>query len=108
MITRREAIVLGAGALLSASCGASEQGATRTGSTLASTWVDSAGAGTLRPGPGERGDVLLMRPLLAHNSGRSHPETTRHRRILHLEFAGLAELPDGFAWHTFVPSATDG
>ena len=27
-----------------------------------------------------RGDVLLMRPLLAHNSGNSHPQTKRHRR----------------------------
>jgi hypothetical protein len=49
-----------------------------------------------------RGDVLLMRPLLAHSSGRSHPETTRHRRILHLEFAGSPHLPDGYAWHTFL------
>jgi hypothetical protein len=50
-----------------------------------------------------RGDVLLMRPLLAHNSGNSHPETIRHRRILHLEFAGRCELPDGYAWHDFLP-----
>jgi hypothetical protein len=50
-----------------------------------------------------RGDVLLMRPLLAHGSGHSHPETTRHRRVLHLEFAARAELPDGYAWHTFLP-----
>ncbi|HEX5272315.1 MAG TPA: phytanoyl-CoA dioxygenase family protein, partial [Gemmataceae bacterium] len=33
-----------------------------------------------------RGDVLLMRPLLAHSSGHSLPDTARHRRILHLEF----------------------
>jgi hypothetical protein len=57
---------------------------------------------------GERGDVLLMRPLLAHNSGPSHPETIRHRRVLHLEFAGTAELADGFAWHTFMPGADSG
>jgi hypothetical protein len=52
-----------------------------------------------------RGDVLLMRPLLAHGSGHCHPETARHRRILHLEFAGglARDLPDGYAWHTFVP-----
>jgi hypothetical protein len=50
-----------------------------------------------------RGDVLLMRPLLAHCSGRSHPDTRRHRRILHLEFAASADLPDGYAWHTFLP-----
>jgi hypothetical protein len=49
-----------------------------------------------------RGDVLLMRPLLAHNSGNAHPQTKRHRRILHLEFAGQRELPDGYAWHDFL------
>ena len=48
------------------------------------------------------GDVLLMRPLLAHCSGNSLPETQRHRRILHLEFAAEERLPDGFAWHDFV------
>jgi hypothetical protein len=37
---------------------------------------------------GEAGDVLLMRPLLSHCSNGSHPQTDRHRRILHLEFAG--------------------
>lgn len=48
------------------------------------------------------GDVLLMRPLLAHCSGKSHPGTQRHRRILHLEFASSPELPDGYAWHDFI------
>lgn len=52
-----------------------------------------------------KGDVLLMRPLLAHCSGKSHPATTRHRRILHLEFAARAELPDGYAWHDFIPGS---
>jgi ectoine hydroxylase-related dioxygenase (phytanoyl-CoA dioxygenase family) len=50
-----------------------------------------------------RGDVLLMCPLLAHCSGKSHPETTRHRRILHLEFAAALDLPDGYLWHDFIP-----
>jgi ectoine hydroxylase-related dioxygenase (phytanoyl-CoA dioxygenase family) len=50
----------------------------------------------------ERGDVLLMRPLLAHCSGHSAAGTTRHRRVLHLEFSGVRELPDGYEWHTFV------
>lgn len=54
MITRREAIILGAGALLTAGCGATGSGATRTGSTLAATWIDPAGTGSLQPGPGER------------------------------------------------------
>jgi hypothetical protein len=49
------------------------------------------------------GDVLVMRPLLYHCSGSSSPETTRHRRILHLEFAASAGLPDGFRWHAFLP-----
>ncbi len=48
------------------------------------------------------GDVLAMRPLLSHCSGGSLPGTTRHRRILHLEFASDNHLPDGFAWHDFV------
>jgi hypothetical protein len=52
-----------------------------------------------------RGDVLLIRPLVAHCSGKSHPETTLHRRVLHLEFAASPSLPDGYAWHDFVPGA---
>jgi hypothetical protein len=48
-----------------------------------------------------RGDVLLMRPLLVHSSARSHPESQRHRRILHLEFAAARTLPDGFEWHDY-------
>lgn len=47
------------------------------------------------------GDVLAMRPLLAHCSGRSEPESTSHRRILHLEFSGMKNLPDGFQWNHF-------
>jgi Calcineurin-like phosphoesterase len=53
-LTRREAIILGAGALLTAGCGSSHSnGAGATGSTLASTWIDPDGTGTLAPGPGE-------------------------------------------------------
>src|SRR5262249_28184015 len=55
---------------------------------------------------GERGDVLLMRPLLSHASNKSHPETRQHRRILHYEFAGVEELPDGYRWHDFVRGRT--
>jgi hypothetical protein len=47
--------------------------------------------------------VLLIRPLVAHCSGKSHPDTRRHRRILHLEFAASPHLPDGYAWHDFLP-----
>lgn len=48
------------------------------------------------------GDALLMRPLLAHSSGDSTPGTSRHRRILHLEFAADEELLDGYAWWMFL------
>jgi hypothetical protein len=60
------------------------------------------------------GDVLLIRPLVAHSSGRCSPDTQRHRRILHFEFAAAPELPDGYAWHTYIagiradPVATGG
>jgi Phytanoyl-CoA dioxygenase (PhyH) len=51
---------------------------------------------------GRRGDVLLMRPLLSHCSNKSLRDTTQHRRILHYEFAGVQDLPDGYVWHDFV------
>lgn len=47
------------------------------------------------------GDVLAMRPLIDHSSGSSVEGATKHRRILHLEFAASPVLPDGFAWHQF-------
>jgi hypothetical protein len=40
--------------------------------------------------------------LLAHCSNKSHPDTTRHRRILHFEFAADEGLPEGYQWHDFV------
>jgi hypothetical protein len=51
---------------------------------------------------GSRGDVLAMRPMLAHRSISSRDGTTQHRRILHLEFTGLPHLPAGFEWHDFI------
>jgi hypothetical protein len=42
------------------------------------------------------GDVLLMRPLLLHASGKS--AGARHRRVLHLEYA-CGALPGGLCWH---------
>lgn len=42
------------------------------------------------------GDAMLMRPLLLHASGRSSSE--RHRRVLHIEYAGFA-LPAELQWH---------
>jgi hypothetical protein len=53
-----------------------------------------------------RGDVLLMRPLLSHCSGHSHEGSTRHRRILHFEFSPVRTLPDGYEWFTFIPPTT--
>jgi hypothetical protein len=54
---------------------------------------------------GGAGDVLAMRPLLLHASGVSHHDAASHRRVIHLEFAADRQLPDGFAWHTFLPVA---
>lgn len=51
------------------------------------------------------GDVLAMRPLILHASGLSEEGNRRHRRVLHLEFAATALLPDGVAWHDFVNSS---
>jgi hypothetical protein len=61
-------------------------------------------SGTPRHVLATAGDVLLIRPLVAHSSGRCSPETQRHRRILHFEFAASPVLPDGYVWHTFNPS----
>ncbi len=50
------------------------------------------------------GDVLAMSPLLVHCSGSSNPETTQHRRILHLEFAARKAMPGNVQWWEFYPS----
>jgi hypothetical protein len=55
-----------------------------------------------------RGDVVLIRPLVEHSSGKSHPDTQRHRRVLHLEFSGWRDLPDGYTWHDFIPRTPVG
>jgi ectoine hydroxylase-related dioxygenase (phytanoyl-CoA dioxygenase family) len=44
-----------------------------------------------------RGEILLMRPLLLHAS--SPAKTPAHRRVIHLEFAAEA-LPGGLNWLT--------
>lgn len=49
------------------------------------------------------GDVLAMRPLLVHSSGRSREGTDQHRRIVHLEFAAEPELPGEVRWNLFEP-----
>ena len=53
---------------------------------------------------GKAGDVFVMSPLLVHASGSSSPDTTQHRRIVHLEFCGLKELPDSVRWHRWISS----
>jgi hypothetical protein len=45
------------------------------------------------------GGALLMRPLLLHASSRS--TSSRHRRVLHIEYAGFI-LPNGLEWHERV------
>ncbi|MGI8785854.1 MAG: phytanoyl-CoA dioxygenase family protein [Acidobacteriota bacterium] len=45
------------------------------------------------------GGALLMRPLLLHASSRS--TSSRHRRVLHIEYAGFA-LPTELHWHEAV------
>ncbi len=45
--------------------------------------------------------MLLIRPLVTHCSRNSYPETERHRRIIHLEFAAASPLPDGYQWYEF-------
>ena len=48
------------------------------------------------------GDVLAIRPLVSHCSGKSQVGTAMHRRVLHLEFAADGELPGGFEWFWFI------
>ena len=55
----------------------------------------------------DAGDVLAMRPLISHGSAHSNSETNMHRRILHFEFSGIRNLPDGFQWHTFETGQCD-
>lgn len=49
----------------------------------------------------QAGDVLAMRPLLYHGSSSSTSPLALHRRIIHLEFAGCRDLPDGYAWRHY-------
>lgn len=56
----------------------------------------------------EPGDVLLMRPLLAHSSPRHAAGSSGRRRVAHFEFAGRAEPISGIGWHLFVPGEQIG
>jgi ectoine hydroxylase-related dioxygenase (phytanoyl-CoA dioxygenase family) len=49
------------------------------------------------------GDVFVMRPLLAHCSAKSWPETRLRRRVIHLELAPPEALPGGLKWQNFLP-----
>lgn len=51
------------------------------------------------------GDALAMRPLLYHCSSSASADSQLHRRIIHLEFSGCRELPDGYEWRHFVRPA---
>ena len=62
-----------------------------------------ASAGTIETVLADVGDVLAMRPLLSHSSGHTVPGLSLNRRILHSEFCGQSELPDGVRWHRFIP-----
>jgi hypothetical protein len=70
-------------------------GSHRTGKTLRCEGFDS------RTILSEAGDALLMRPLLTHASNCSRPDTSHHRRVVHLEFAATEDLPDGYVWYDF-------
>jgi hypothetical protein len=65
----------------------------RLGAAEIETWRRGQAAVTCHAGIG---DILLMRPLILHSSGRS--SSLRHRRILHIEYAGYS-LPDGLKWN---------
>lgn len=51
--------------------------------------------GTATICPAEKGDVILMRPLILHSSSKS--TTPDHRRVLHLEYCAI-DLPNGLNW----------
>jgi len=75
-----------------------QPGSHRAGKSVS---FDETGSRTLTA---NQGDVLCIRPLVAHCSLPSAIGTKQHRRILHLEFAGTPELPDGYAWHDCIRS----
>jgi hypothetical protein len=54
------------------------------------------------------GDVLAIRPLVAHSSPVPSTGTTRRRRVLHFEFAADRELDDGYAWRMFLREGGQG
>ncbi|NND96512.1 MAG: phytanoyl-CoA dioxygenase [Pirellulaceae bacterium] len=59
---------------------------------------DPADTQTIRCGAG---DLFVMRPLLSHGSKAADPNTTDHRRVVHLELAANKHLPANYQWHQF-------
>jgi hypothetical protein len=84
VITRRQAIALGAGAFLTAACGTTRSSPSPTGSTIASTWADPAGTGALEPGPGE---ALIARTEL----GPARPATAIIATLAHVTDAHVLD-----------------
>ncbi len=64
--------------------------------------LDEPNSGEITPILGSAGDVLVMRPLLAHSSLKSDSQTRLRRRIIHLELSGRENLLAGFAWRHFL------
>ena len=86
-------MILGAGAVLTAGCGSAHvNGAGATGSTLASTWIDPGGTGTLSPGPGE---ALIARTELGPaRAGEGVLATLAHVTDAHvLDASSPARVP---------------
>lgn len=54
-----------------------------------------AETGSVTVCPAEKGDVILMHPLILHSSSKS--TAPDHRRVLHLEFSAI-DLPNGLNW----------
>ncbi len=84
-ITRRDALRLTAAALLAAGCGSSRPGGfTVTGSTLESTWSDSAGTGVLQLAAGE--------PLIARTElGPPRPHVRTIASLAHVTDAHVLD-----------------
>lgn len=53
------------------------------------------------------GDVLYIRPLVAHRSGKPRGRGSR-RRVLHFDYAAADALPHGYEWHQFVAVVRSG
>lgn len=60
-------------------------------------------AGEVFPVACHAGDVFTMRPLLAHSSVKSAPQTQMRRRVIHLELCDRRLLPEPLAWRHCLP-----